>query len=134
MGKRKKIFGFKTQKNHDMKTRIALILALTMALCAPAKSQNTNTKPDTTKPKEYCLSLPVSQWDTWLQRLNVVANSLKQSDIPSRTTTILIDSVLAPIQNLILSKIGDQVRADSNPLKVSSTSGTVNKQPPKPSP
>lgn len=73
---------------------------------------------DTAKEKEYPLSLTALQWEELLRRFNVVSNVLKTSQIPSATTTYLVDTLMTPIQAVIIQKIGPLIRADSALAKV----------------
>lgn len=69
------------------------------------------------KEKEYPMSLTSAQWDEFIRRLNVISNVLKTSNIPSQTTTTLVDSLIYPMQALIVQKVGPLVRADSSLAK-----------------
>lgn len=73
------------------------------------------------KEKTYTVTLPMNQWIKFSNGLEQTANSLRQSDRPSREVAFLTDSVITPIWLQINQQVGEQrqkeQKADSSKLK-----------------
>lgn len=58
--------------------------------------------------KEYPVKMVVADWDKFYQGLSIAAVELRQSDRPSKNVSFVIDSVIAPLQQQILSQLRRQ--------------------------
>lgn len=67
--------------------------------------------------KEYPVKMVIANWDRYYQGLGFAANELRQSDRPSKNVAFVIDSVIFPLQQQILSQLQKQFNADSSGKK-----------------
>ncbi len=63
--------------------------------------------------KKYTVTLPLNVWIKYSNGLEQTAQSLRQSDRPSREVAYLTDSVISPIWVAINEQVGQQQQAES---------------------
>jgi hypothetical protein len=63
-------------------------------------------------PKKYSVTLPLEDWSNKLNGIEYTKQRLRQSDLPSKETTFIIDSVLTPIQVSISSQVNAVLAAE----------------------
>jgi hypothetical protein len=62
--------------------------------------------------KTYKVEAPLEFWIQATNSLEFTKNNLKQTDLPSKTVTLINDSLLAPIQKEIVRQIEAQLAAE----------------------
>lgn len=67
--------------------------------------------------REYPVKMVIANWDRFYQGLGIAASELRQSDRPSKNVAFVIDSVIFPLQQQILSQLQKQFNADSSGKK-----------------
>lgn len=88
-------------KNKNMKRLLVLAIILSLFVFAEVKD------------KTYKVELPIQRWQYYVSGIEAVKLNLKNSDIQSRTVNILIDSVLNPLTNDMISQLNKQLIADT---------------------
>jgi hypothetical protein len=71
---------------------------------------------DTISPtKPYCVQLQYNGWATFSASLDYIKSQLRQTDLSSKTVSMMIDSLIAPFQNEMAKQINRQIAADTLP-------------------
>lgn len=78
---------------------ITLISVITMHLRAEYKQSHP------LPPKLYPVSLSLEEWQLRLNHLEYIKQYLKSTNLPSKETNLISDSILAPFQNMIGGQI-----------------------------
>lgn len=78
-------------------------VALAAGFVALLAFQNHQTK------KTYKVEAPIEFWIQITNGIEFTKNNLKMSDLPSKTTTIINDSLFKPFQDEIARQINEQI-------------------------
>lgn len=62
--------------------------------------------------KLYKVEMPIEFWVQLTNGLEFTKNNLKNSDLPSKTVTLISDSLFAPIQSEVTRQINAQIVAE----------------------
>lgn len=71
----------------------------------------------TNEEKKYKVELTVAQWQKHLSGFDIIAQQLRQSDLPSKNVSYILDSVIAPFQIEIITQIQQQLPKDTTKKK-----------------
>jgi hypothetical protein len=77
-----------------MKKTILLLLTVTLLSFIPTKNKNTEEK-------KYTVSLTINEWQSKLDLLNYVSAAIKQSDLPTKVSLPILDSLSKFTQTLV---------------------------------
>ncbi len=78
--------------------------------------------------KSYSVSLPISSWIKHDRGLEIIKQQLKLSDLPSKTTTFITDSILIPLQDDIAKQVSPIYQAEQKRIQDSVSKATKPKQ------
>lgn len=81
----------------------ALIGIFTLAAVFELSGQKKVIQPNTNPQK--CVSQDSISWLVKVNQLEYIAQKLRGSDLPSRETSLIIDSVIVPLERMIINQV-----------------------------
>ena len=91
--------------------RLILFLVITILAASITWVVKAQQKPPE---KKYKVELTLQEWDAKLNQLEWIKQQIKLSDMPTRNSILVMDSIITPFAQQIVYQINMQMRTEQN--------------------